>query len=120
MMAGCPLGRPWSPRRDAWLAAKGDVETMCLGVPGRIVEISNREQMLAVADISGVRRTVNITCIVGDDHPIDSCVGDWVLIHVGFAMARIDEAEAAATLKTLAEIGELQDEMALMRASDMR
>lgn len=90
---------------------------MCLGVPGRIVEISDREGMIAIADVSGVRRAVNVTCIVGDDHPIDACIGDWVLIHVGFAMARIDEEEAAATLKVLAEIGEMQEAIEAIRAS---
>jgi hydrogenase expression/formation protein HypC len=90
---------------------------MCLGVPGRIVEISDRERMLAIADVVGIRRAINVTCIVGDDHPIDACIGDWVLIHVGFAMARIDEEEAAATLKVLAEIGEIQDEIATIRES---
>ena len=67
-----------------------------------------------------MRPSVNVTCIIGADHPIDACIGDWVLIHVGFAMARIDEQEAAATLRTLAEIGELQDEMAAMLASNTR
>ena len=90
---------------------------MCLGVPGKIVEISDRERMLAIAEVSGVRRAVNVTCIVGEDHPIDACIGDWVLIHVGFAMARIDEKEAAATLRVLAEIGEMQAEIESMRAS---
>jgi len=90
---------------------------MCLGVPGKIVEIVDRERMLAIADVSGVRRAVNVTCIVGDNRPIEACIGDWVLIHVGFAMALIDEAEAAATLKVLAEIGEMQDEIEAIRAS---
>ncbi len=90
---------------------------MCLGVPGKIVEISDRERLIAIADVSGVRRAVNVTCIVDETHPIEACIGDWVLIHVGFAMARIDEREAAETLKVLTEIGELQDEMAAMRHS---
>lgn len=90
---------------------------MCLGVPGKIVEISDPERLIAIADVSGVRRAVNVTCIVDETHPIDACLGDWVLIHVGFAMARIDEREAAETLKVLTEIGELQDEMAAMRHS---
>ncbi len=90
---------------------------MCLGVPGKIVEISDPERLIAIADVSGVRRAVNVTCIVDETHPIDACLGDWVLIHVGFAMARIDEREAAETLKVLTEIGELQDEMSAMRHS---
>ncbi len=90
---------------------------MCLGVPGKIVEIADRERLLAVADVSGVRRKVNVTCIVDQAHQIDACIGDWVLIHVGFAMARIDEQEAAETLKVLAQMGELQEEMAAMQRS---
>jgi len=90
---------------------------MCLGVPGQIVEIVDRELLIAVADIAGVRRKVNITCIVSDEHRIDDCIGDWVLIHVGFAMARIDEAEAAETLKVLTAMGELQAELASMQFS---
>jgi hydrogenase expression/formation protein HypC len=90
---------------------------MCLGVPGRIVEIVDRELLLAVADVSGVRRKVNVTCIVDDAYPIDACIGEWVLIHVGFAMARIDEAEAAETLKVLTMMGEMQAELESMRAS---
>ncbi len=90
---------------------------MCLGVPGKIVEIADREQLLAVADVAGVRRKVNVTCIVDQGHSIDACIGDWVLIHVGFAMARIDEHEAAETLKVLAQMGEIQAEVEAMRQS---
>ena len=90
---------------------------MCLGVPGQIVEIVDPELLIAVADVAGVRRKVNITCIVNDEHKADDCIGDWVLIHVGFAMARIDEAEAAETLKVLTAMGELQAELASMQNS---
>lgn len=90
---------------------------MCLGVPGKIVEIADREQLLAVADVAGVRRKVNVTCIVDQGHSIDACIGDWVLIHVGFAMARIDEHEAAETLKVLTQMGEIQAEVEAMRQS---
>ncbi len=87
---------------------------MCLGVPGQIVEIVDREMLLAMAEVAGVRRRVNITCIVDAAHPPEACIGDWVLIHVGFAMARIDEAEATATMKVLTEMGEMQAEMEAM------
>ena len=90
---------------------------MCLGIPGQIVEISDPLRKLAVVDVGGVRRTVNIACIVSDDHPVSSCLGDWVLVHVGFAMSRIDEAEAAKTLALLTEMGEVQAELDAMRAS---
>ncbi len=88
---------------------------MCLGIPGRIVRIDDPARKLATVEISGVRRAVNLACIIDDDHPIEACVGDWVLVHVGFAMSRIDEAEAAATLALLAELGEAQAEMEAMR-----
>jgi len=90
---------------------------MCLGIPGRIVTIDDAATNLATVDVSGVRRQINITCIVDDDHPADRCVGDWVLIHVGFAMSRIDEAEAAETLQVLRELGEAQAELEAMHAS---
>jgi hydrogenase expression/formation protein HypC len=90
---------------------------MCLGIPGRIIRIDDAAKMLATADVSGVRRQVNVACIVDADHPLEACVGDWVLIHVGFAMSRIDEAEAAETLKILAELGEAQQELDAMRQS---
>ena len=83
---------------------------MCLGIPGHIVAISDAENMLGIVDVSGVRREIHLACIVDNDHPIESCVGDWVLVHVGFAMSRIDEAEAAATLALLAEFGAIEDE----------
>ena len=90
---------------------------MCLGIPGRIVEIVDAGYKLAVADVCGVRRQVNVTCIVDDNHPIANCIGEWVLIHVGFAMSRIDEKEARLTLEVLEQLGEMQAEMAAMRES---
>jgi hydrogenase expression/formation protein HypC len=90
---------------------------MCLGIPGKIVRIDDAARKLATVDVSGVRRQVNIACIVDAAHPVESCVGDWVLVHVGFAMSRIDEREAAETLKILAELGETQAELEAMRLS---
>ncbi len=78
--------------------------TMCLGIPGQIQSITDSANHLAIVDINGVRRPVNIACIVDDDHPPERCVGDWVLVHVGFALNRIDPDEAAATLSLLEEI----------------
>ena len=74
---------------------------MCLGIPGQITEITDIQHQLAIVDVSGVKRQVNIACIVDDRHPVESCVGDWVLVHVGFALNRLDESEAAETLKLL-------------------
>ena len=92
---------------------------MCLGIPGQIVEITDRTRKLALVEVSGVKREVNITCVISDNSNMDACVGDWVLIHVGFAMSIIDEAEASATLKVLTELGEVQQELAAMRASGL-
>lgn len=88
---------------------------MCLGIPGQIVRIDDVARKLATADVSGVKRQVNLACIVDDEHPTESCVGDWVLIHVGFAMSRINEQEARATLQVLIELGEAQAEIAAMQ-----
>ena len=90
---------------------------MCLAIPGRIVAIDDAARKLAVVDIAGVRRQINIACIVDDDHPPASCVGDWVLVHVGFAMSRIDEQEAAETLRLLREIGAYDDEVDQFKTS---
>jgi hydrogenase expression/formation protein HypC len=90
---------------------------MCLGIPGRIVTIDDTAKMLATVDIGGVRRQVNIACIVDEEHPVSSCAGEWVLVHVGFAMSRLDEAEAAQTLKILSELGEAQAELDAIRLS---
>lgn len=90
---------------------------MCLGIPGQIVEVTDPVRKLAMINVSGVRRLVNIGCIVDDAHPAASCLGDWVLVHVGFAMSRIDEHEAALTLQLLTEMGEVQAELDAMRDS---
>jgi hydrogenase expression/formation protein HypC len=93
---------------------------MCLGIPGRIVAIDDPVRRLATVDVGGVRRQINIACIVDDAHLVEACIGDWVLIHVGFAMSRINETEATETLKILAELGEAQAELDAMRLSAVR
>jgi hydrogenase expression/formation protein HypC len=90
---------------------------MCLGIPGRIVEITDVANKLGVVDVCGVRRQVNLACIVDAAHPIAGCVGDWALVHVGFAMSRINEEEARLTLEVLEQLGEAQAEVAAMRAA---
>ena len=92
---------------------------MCLGIPGQIVEIIDEDNKLAMVNVSGVKRKINITCIVDETHPPQSCVGDWVLMHVGFAMSRIDEVEATKTMELLTQLGEAQQEMDLIRASSL-
>jgi hydrogenase expression/formation protein HypC len=74
---------------------------MCLGIPGQIVRIEDADNLVATVDVLGVRRQINIACVVDEQHPPQSCVGDWVLVHVGFAMSRIDEKEAQETLRLL-------------------
>ncbi len=76
---------------------------MCLAIPGQIVEIVDEINRLARVSVTGVQRNVNIALLDGSTPPV--AAGDWVLIHVGFAMSRIDEAEAEATLALLAELG---------------
>ncbi len=87
---------------------------MCLGIPGRIIAIIDPADALAMVEVSGVRRPVNISFIM-DDKPADACIGEWVLVHVGFAMSRIDADEAAQTLALLQELGEMQAELEAMR-----
>lgn len=77
---------------------------MCLAIPGQIVEIVDAERHLAKADVSGVRRTINVGLVSDERDRIG--VGEWVLIHVGFAMSKIDETEAKSTLRALEEVGE--------------
>jgi hydrogenase expression/formation protein HypC len=90
---------------------------MCLGLPGQIVEIVDARRKLAKVDVAGVKRTVNIACIVDESHPVDACVGDWVLVHVGFAMSRIDAAEAEKTLALLTELGQAEAELRALEAA---
>jgi hydrogenase expression/formation protein HypC len=89
---------------------------MCLGIPGRIVEVIDEDLTLAKAEVSGVRRNINIGLVHHGDERAE--VGDWVLIHVGFAMSKIDEKEARATLKALEGIGEeYEQELEELRTS---
>ncbi len=90
---------------------------MCLGIPGQIVSIDENIPKLATVDVGGVRRQINISCIVDEEHSPQSCIGEWVLVHVGFAMSRINAEEAAKTLELLEEMGEVQAEIAAMEAS---
>ena len=79
---------------------------MCLAIPGRIAEFID-EGHYAVVDVSGVRRRVNVDLLREDGLE----QGDWVLIHVGFAMSKIDAQEAEETLRLLEELGQYQDEL---------
>ena len=81
---------------------------MCLGIPGQLVEIVDLTEHRAIAEVDGVRREVNIGLVMGDAGGIE--VGDWVLIHVGFAMSKIDEEEAGRTLEFIKELGSVWDD----------
>ena len=82
---------------------------MCLGIPGQIVEINDPEQMRAKVDVEGVRREVSVAIVgIGGENGVK--VGDWVLVHVGFAMALIDEVEAKETLDALKRLGEMYEQ----------
>lgn len=81
---------------------------MCLGLPGQLVAYDPAMPHQALVAFDGVRRQVNVALVAGAEEGI--AVGDWVLVHVGFAMARIDEDEAARTLEFIKEMGSLYDE----------
>lgn len=77
---------------------------MCLAIPGQVVEVVDESNRLAKVDVAGVRRNVNIGLLDGEAGGVEP--GDWVLIHVGFALSKVDEEEARATLKMLQGMGE--------------
>ena len=80
---------------------------MCLAIPGQIVEFSAEQPLLAKVDVGGVKRNINIGLLA--DEPLD--IGDWVLIHVGFAMSKIGEQEAREQLTMIDALGEEQQAM---------
>jgi hydrogenase expression/formation protein HypC len=87
---------------------------VCLGIPGEVVDLLTEHQDLAKVDVNGVRRTINIGLLQDEDVR----VGDWVLIHVGFALSKIDEEEARSALEFLETLGKAyQDELDALRDS---
>jgi hydrogenase expression/formation protein HypC len=84
---------------------------MCLAIPGKIVEMVDAENQIAKVDVGGVRRNVNIGMLD------DISVGDYVLIHVGFAMSKVDEKEAEETLRLLQDLGSYEEEMNQFKSS---
>ncbi len=89
---------------------------MCLAIPGQVVDVVDEENRLATVEVAGVRRTVSIGLL--DVNGSSAGPGDWVLIHVGFAMSKIDEDEAKATLRLLEEMGaEYEQELEELKAS---
>lgn len=91
---------------------------MCLGIPGQIIEIKNTSEGLGLVNVSGVKREVNLACVLPSDGDANALIGRWTLVHVGFAMSLIDEEEAQRTLAILAELGELQEELNAIRHSE--
>jgi len=81
---------------------------MCLAIPGQVVEIVDESNRLARVDVAGVRRNVNIGLLDGNGDAARP--GDWVLIHVGFALSKVDEEEAQATLELLQRMGEAYEQ----------
>ncbi|MBA3735235.1 MAG: HypC/HybG/HupF family hydrogenase formation chaperone [Actinobacteria bacterium] len=91
---------------------------MCLGIPGQIVDVVDHEHHIAKVDVSGVRRNVNVALLATGPDAVE--VGDWVLIHVGFAMSKIDEEEALATREFLERLGNpYEQELDELRASSI-
>jgi len=84
---------------------------MCLAIPGRIVEMVDEAGVIAKVEVGGVRRNINVALLDAVS------VGDYVLIHVGFALSKIDEHEAAETLRLLEELGSYQDEFDQFKSS---
>jgi hydrogenase expression/formation protein HypC len=90
---------------------------MCLAIPGRVVEVVDESNRLAKVDVAGVQRTVNIG-LLDSDADGGAQPGDWVLIHVGFALSKVDEEEAEATLRLLEGMGaDYEQELAELRES---
>jgi len=75
---------------------------MCLSIPGKIVEMGSASDHSALVDVVGVRRKVDVSLVAEDG----IALGDWVLIHVGFAMSKISEEGAAEQLRLLEMLGE--------------
>jgi hydrogenase expression/formation protein HypC len=89
---------------------------MCLGIPGELVGTVDGQSDLAVVNVSGVRRRINVGLLADEDLK----PGDWVLVHVGFALSRISESEAQAVLEFLEEIGQAYvDEIDALRESNI-
>lgn len=89
---------------------------MCLAIPGQVVEVVDEANRLAKVDVAGVRRNVNIGLL--DEDGNSATPGDWVLIHVGFALSKVDEEEALATRRLLEGMGtDYEQELEELRAS---
>jgi hydrogenase expression/formation protein HypC len=89
---------------------------MCLAIPGQVIEMVDETNQIAKVDVVGVRRNVNVSLLTTDDDHVRP--GDWVLIHVGFALSKVDEEEAYATLDLLQRMGaDYEQELEELKAS---
>jgi hydrogenase expression/formation protein HypC len=89
---------------------------VCLAIPGQVIEVVDGANRLALVDVAGVKRTVNVGLLDADGS--SAAPGDWVLIHVGFALSKVDEQEALATLKLLRGMGaEYEQELEELKGS---
>ena len=91
---------------------------MCIGIPGQIVALDQHQPQHAWADVCGVQREVNIALVCRDGEPKEAMLGCWVLIHVGFAMSRLDQQEAEDMLAALQAMGEVEQDVALFLAGE--
>lgn len=90
---------------------------MCLGVPARILAVADAGRMTVLAEMLGEEREVNLSCLADPDEPPSAWVGGWVLVHLGFALSRITEAEALTTLDMLRQLDEAEDGLGHLKAS---
>lgn len=88
---------------------------MCLGIPGQVIALVDGDAVSALVDIAGVKRVVDMTCVIPEGGQVSDCLSQWVLVHVGFAMSVIDEEEAQKTLAILHELGEVEAELRVMQ-----
>jgi hydrogenase expression/formation protein HypC len=101
-------------RIDCGLCSEG--AAMCLAIPGQIIEMVDEPHRLALVEVAGVRRTVNVGLLDADGETAQA--RDWVLIHVGFALSKVDEDEARTTLKLLEGMGrDYEQELEELKAS---
>lgn len=91
---------------------------MCIGIPAKVVALVENHPQHAWVDVCGVQREVNIALVCQDEGSPEELIGSWVLIHVGFAMSRLDEQEAQETLSALRAMGEVEEDVALFLAGE--
>jgi hydrogenase expression/formation protein HypC len=92
------------------------VRGICLAIPGQVLEVVDEQNRLAKVDVAGVQRTINIGLL--DEDGVGALAGDWVLIHVGFALSKVDQEEAHATLSLLEGMGaEYEQELEELKTS---